>query len=207
MAATRVPESSVNGSRAVAAVATGDRVRRAWSAVDEARLGAVLEIASDGLVVADRDGTIVLVNELAEQMFGYARDELLGESVEVLVPARVRAAHVLHRLSYIEDGLGQRLEMGATRRDGEEFPAEITLSALGVEDDVLVVASVRDVTERRRAEEQSARLAAVVRSSHEAIIAKTLEGIITDWNPAAERMYGYPAHEVIGTSISVLLAC
>lgn len=118
----------------------------------------LLESAPDGIVVVDGSGHIVIVNGQAERMFGYARQELLGQSIEILVPERYRAAHAPHRGEYAE--APRTRPMGAGRlltgrkRDGTEFPVEISLSPLDTANGVLVTSIVRDVTERRRAEEQ-----------------------------------------------------
>jgi PAS domain S-box-containing protein len=96
------------------------------------------------------------------------------------------------------------MQLAGQRRDGSQFPAEISLSAFEAEGERLVVAAVRDITAWKRASEAQSQLVAIVRSSHDAIIGKTLEGVITTWNPGAERPYGYPAAEMIGVHIDVL---
>jgi len=92
--------------------------------------------------------------------------------------------------------------VSAARRDGSEFPIEITLNTLGTEAGFLVIAAIRDITERKRAEAQSARLSAIVGCSREAIIALNLDGVVTDWSAGAERIYGYSALEAVGMPIS-----
>jgi two-component system, cell cycle sensor histidine kinase and response regulator CckA len=162
----------------------------------------LLEAAPDAIVLVSADGRIVLVNAQVERLFGYRREELLGQPVEILVPDAARAAHPLHRHRYLTDPrprpMGHGMALAARRRDGSEFPAEISLSALDTEDGRLVAAAVRDVSERRQAVEAQARLASIVESSYDAIIGRTLDGTITSWNAAAERIYGYTAAEVVG---------
>ncbi len=112
----------------------------------------LLEGAPDAMVCVDRSGRIVLVNAQAERMFGYRRSELADQQVEMLVPDAARAAHPAHRTGYMADPqprpMGARMELSGRRRDGSTFPAEISLSAIDTDDGLLVIAAVRDVTER-----------------------------------------------------------
>ena len=168
----------------------------------------MLEAAPDAMVIVDDMGTIRLVNAQTEALFGYQREELLGQPVELLIPGRFRAHHIRHRDGYAANRqvrpMGAGLELHGLRRDGTEFPVEISLSPLETADGLLVSAAVRDVSDRRRAEERINELAALVESSQDAILAKTLDGRITYWNTAAQRLYGYTAEEAIGRHVSML---
>jgi PAS domain S-box-containing protein len=119
------------------------------------RFTALLEAVPDAMVCVDGDGRIAVVNAQAERLFGYTRDELIGQSVEILVPDQARRVHSLHRAGYIADPrprpMGAGLELAARRRDGTTFPAEISLSAVNTGDGIVVAAAVRDVTEQRHA--------------------------------------------------------
>src|SRR5205814_2193674 len=106
--------------------------------------------------IVDNTGTIVLVNSQTEKLFGYPREELLGERVEKLVPSRFHGQHPHHRNNYIATphvrGMGEGLDLYGRRKNGEEFPVEISLSPLETEEGLLVSSSIRDVTDRKRVE-------------------------------------------------------
>ena len=116
----------------------------------------LLEAVPDAMVCVGADGRIAAINGEAERLFGYARDDLIGQPIEILVPDQARKVHQLHRAGYLADPrpqprpMGAGAELAARRRDGSTFPAEISLSAVEVGDEIVVAAAVRDVTERRR---------------------------------------------------------
>jgi PAS domain S-box-containing protein len=170
---------------------------------------ALMEFAPDAMVLVDAEGKIVRVNAQAETVFGYRREELVGQHLEILVPDRFRDRHLAHRSGYFAEPqarpMGLGLELYGRRRDGSEFPVEISLGPLETEDGTFVSSAIRDNTDRRRVEGEASHFRAVVESSQDAIIAKDLDGVITSWNVGAERLYGYSAAEVIGKSISVLV--
>ena len=128
----------------------------------ERRFRQLLEAAPDAIVEVAADGKIVLINRIAEEMFGYVRDELLGQSVDVLVPDAIRRTHYRHRDSYLEHPrtrpMGTGLDLHARRRDGTLFPVEISLSPIQTEGGMHVTAVIRDVTERKQAEKEVRRL-------------------------------------------------
>jgi protein-histidine pros-kinase len=138
----------------------------------DAKFRALLEASPDAMVIADRQGRIALVNARAEHLFGRAREELLGQPVEILVPERYRRAHREHRARYSENprprpmGAGG-LELFGLHRDGTEFPVEISLGPLETEDGVLSITAIRDVTERKRVEQERARLHAEVEGARD----------------------------------------
>ena len=124
----------------------------------EAKFRGLLESAPDPMIIVNVAGQIVMVNAQAERMFGYAREEFIGQPIEILIPARLAAVHQQHRTGYMGDPhtrpMGVGRDLLACRKDGSEFPTEISLSPLHTEDEVLITAVVRDITDRKRADEE-----------------------------------------------------
>src|SRR5512143_490003 len=127
---------------------------------DTAQYRQFLEAAPDAMLVVDSAGTIVVANALAERLFGYRREALLGQPIELLVPERARGRHLALRQGFIAApqtrAMASGLDLAARRQDGSEFPAEISLGPLRTADGFLVVAAVRDVTEQRRVQRETA---------------------------------------------------
>jgi diguanylate cyclase (GGDEF)-like protein/PAS domain S-box-containing protein len=174
-------------------------------------LWGVFDVIPDAMVGVDRGGVIRFVNRQAEAMFGFDPGTLVGRLIEVLVPESFRAVHQKQRKGYAADPntrkLGSGPELIGRKQDGTEFPLDIGLAHIGSGDDLLVIAAVRDMTARHESEESrrhADRMAAVVEFSGDAIIASTLDGVITNWNPAAETLFGYTSQEVAGKTASLL---
>jgi two-component system cell cycle sensor histidine kinase/response regulator CckA len=174
----------------------------------ESRYRGLLEAAPDAMVVVNQGGEIVLLNVQAEKQFGYRRDELVGQKVTNIIPKGFAERLVADGLRTAADALAQQIgtgiELTARRKDRSEFPIEIMLSPLDGVDGILVTAAIRDITERKRREYDLSCLAAVVESSHDAIMSLTPGGIVLTWNHGAERVFGYSSAEAIGRSIVFL---
>jgi len=129
---------------------------------EDHRFVGLLEAAPDAMVCVDGNGRIALVNAQAERLFGYGRDDLVGQPVEILVPDSARQLHPGHRAGYVADPrprpMGAGMELAGRRKDGSTFPAEISLSAIDTDEGILVTAAVRDVTERLEAQAERERL-------------------------------------------------
>lgn len=133
----------------------------------------LVDSSPDGIVVTDTDGTILLVNRCVESMFGYSRSELVGQPIEVLVPEHLRGPHAAHRTRYRVEPqsrpMGSGLELRGRRRDGTEFPVEISLSPIRSGDELAFFAAVRDVGQRIEAEAESDAIRHVIDSAHDAL--------------------------------------
>lgn len=174
----------------------------------DARLESLLEAVPDAMVVVDPAGVILLVNRHSEALFGYGRGELVGRHIELLVPTALRPGHVAHRDHYVAHptirSMGIGLELAGRRRDGTQIPVEISLSPVDTKNGLVVIAAVRDITDRRVARDREW-MASTMENSDDAILSQALDGHITSWNAAAERLYGYAASEALGMAFSVLV--
>ena len=182
------------------------RGAEAHSRAMEERARKIVDTATDAFVAVDVGGSVTDWNAGAVRLFGWSREEVVGrDAFETLFPAEVRDEHrarlELLRVTGERRERGRRLETTAVRRDGSTIDVELIIWATGEGESRTINAFVHDVTERRKAEGALHHLAAIVDSSDHAIIGTTLDGTVTSWNPAAERIYGYTAHEMVGRSI------
>jgi PAS domain S-box-containing protein len=173
----------------------------------EERFRSLVQHGSDIITVVDAEGTIRYVSPAVERVLGYEPEEMVGESALDFVHPddREEAMGLLAEVSS-EPGVQPLVEFRVPHKDGSWRYLEHTLNNLLDDPSVRgIVVNQRDVTERKRAQETRLQLAAIVESSDDAIIGKTLEGIITSWNEGAERIYGYSAKETVGQPISMLV--
>lgn len=174
----------------------------------------LLQSATDAMLITDTEGRIILANPPVLRLFGYAAGELDGALVDLLLPERFRARHVAQRGGFFAAphpramGIGQ--ELFGRRRDGSEFPVEVSLSPLQTGQGLsLVMATIHDITRRKQAEaalqESEARMRAIVDTAVDAIATIDERGIIERFNPSAERLFGYSTAEVAGRNVSMLM--
>ena len=179
----------------------------------ESKLRALLESASQGIVAIDSAGKITLVNARLESMFGYSREELLGQSLETLVPTELRGTHVGHRTRYAANPhvrpMGVGLDLTGQRKDGSRFPVEISLSYTESADGLLCVGFVTDISERKRFEEalrrSEAQARAVFEAAAQAILIVDQRGTILSVNRQTEVVFGYARERLVGEPIEMLL--
>ena len=170
-------------------------------------LAKIVDSSDDAIVSKDLDSTILSWNSAAERMFGYTAAEAIGRSIRMIIPAdrQDEEDFVLSRIR--AGGAVRHYETMRQRKDGVLIPISLTVSPIYDEHGAVVGASkiARDISDRKEADLALRRLAAVVESSDDAIITKNLDSIITTWNLAAERMFGYTAAEAIGKSIRMII--
>jgi PAS domain S-box-containing protein len=179
-------------------LATGRDVTASQTA--ELRFRTFIESAPDAMILVSGDGKILLINRQTEHLFGYRREELLGLAVEVLVPERFRADHPGHRSMFVREPrlrpMGQGLDLWGRRKDGGEFPIEISLSPIESPAGLTVGATVRDVTIQKTASRYARSL---LEASLDPLVTISPEGKITDVNEATIKVTGVARERLVGT--------
>ena len=164
-----------------------------------------LEAVPDAIIGVVADGSILIVNAKAQALFGYGRDELVGQPLELLVPDSFRD-HSQLRGTYFQSPvprpMGLGMELSGRRRDGSEFPAEVSLARIELDARLVVIAAVRDITERKRAE---AKFRSLLEAAPDAIVGVNPDGLITLVNTQAEALFGYERNQLIGRPVELLV--
>jgi len=184
--------------------------RTAQLALSHQRTRAIFDTAPDGIVTMDHEGRVVEFNPAAEGIFGYRRNQVIGlQLADVIVPAALRERHRGGLARYLATGeaavLGKRVELPGLRADGSMVAVEVSINRMPGDGPASFAGFVRDITEREKAAQMNARLASIIQCSDDAIASKNLDGIITSWNPGAERLFGYSAQEAVGRPMAMLI--
>ncbi len=179
-------------------------------ATSEEKFRAISAAALDALIMVDDSSALVYWNPAAERILGYRAEEALGQPLhQLLTPQRYQGSAVQGFNAFRNNGqgpvIGKTIEIEAMHKDGREIPVELSISALKIGGHWHAVGILRDISERKRAEQEMRLLAAIVESSDDAILSESLEGNILSWNAGAERLYGYSAAEMKGQPMSVLV--
>ena len=165
-----------------------------------------VEACPSGMIMTDTNGKIVLVNAEVERLFGYRREELLDQSIDILVPTAQRPLHAGHRASFVARPEARRMGVGrdlyGVRKDGTQIPVEIGLNPIQTSDGLMILSAITDITERKLADE---RFRLVVEACPSGMIMTDADGKIILVNAEAERLFGYAREELFGRSIDILV--
>jgi len=175
----------------------------------EEQLANILHSAMDAVITIDENQNIILFNTAAEEMFHRAAGEVIGQSLDQIIPERFLAQHQEHIRLFGETNatnrrMGQLGSISGLRANGEEFPIEASNSKVVTEDQKLFTVILRDITQRKLNEEALQRQAVIFENMYDGVFLTDMEGYILDWNPAAEQMFGYSKMEMLGKTPAIL---
>ncbi|MEM2786470.1 MAG: PAS domain S-box protein, partial [Candidatus Nitrosotenuis sp.] len=168
----------------------------------------LVESNPDALLIVDLEGRITQVNPQAQKMFGYTSGELIGNHIEMLIPERFRTTHIQHRIRYAQNPttrpMGIGLELYARRKDGTEFPVDVALGQMKLNGTIVVLCSVRNMTEQKRAKQEMELLSVAVNQTADCVVITDRNGVIQYVNEAFERESGYSKEEALGKTPRIL---
>lgn len=172
------------------------------------KLTTFLNATPDPIIIVDSEGIIKLANDEAERHFGYEKKALIGQPINLLIPGRFTVGYkgqMFELLSALRQGtISSGADMYALRKNGKEFPVEITTSPVETTDGLFISAAIRDISERKRQEKEIKEMAKIIANSSNAIFSRDLSGKILSWNNGAKELTGYNAQEMIGRNVSLL---
>jgi diguanylate cyclase (GGDEF)-like protein/PAS domain S-box-containing protein len=193
----------------LAAVVAERRRTEQELAYSERKYNTVVETAHDVVITINAQSEILYINTAAVKLFGYRVSEMIGRNLAMLMPERLRSRHQTSFEHYLLTGqkhvAWDGVELLGRHKDGHEIPLEVSFGESSQGDLRLFTGVMRDVTRRKEAEESSRWLATLVESTGDAVVGKTLDGVVLSWNYGAEKIYGYTAKEMIGRPISILM--
>ena len=180
---------------------------------EDARLHAVVNTAVHGVILIDPAGSVLMFNPACERLFGYRSEEVIGHNVKMLMPAPYRDGHDGYLTNYLTTGKAKVIGIGreviGRRKDGSTFPMDLQIGEAKENDTTAFVGIIHDLTERKRVEralqESANRLKTVVDTAVDGVILMDMQGIVTMFNPACERLFGYRAREVVGHNVKMLM--
>jgi len=173
--------------------------------LSEARTQAILDNVLDGIITIDEFGIVESFNQSAEKIFAYRSSEVIGKNVKMLMPEPYHDQHdgYLHNFTTtgVKKIIGSGHQVAGLRKDGSTFSMDLAVSEMRFGNNSLFTGIVRDITERKNVERLQGQFSAIIESSIDAIMSKDLNGIVTSWNPAAEKLFGYSEQEMIGQAM------
>ncbi len=180
---------------------------------DETRLHTVVDTAVDGVILIDAQGQVLMFNPACEKLFGYRKDEVIGQNVKMLMPEPYHAGHDSYLANYRRTGerkiIGIGREVEGRRKDGSTFPMDLSVGEAKEDGASVFVGIIHDLTEKKRSEltmrEVATRMRVVVDTAVDGVILIDAKGLVLMFNPACEKLFGYPAHEVIGENVTMLM--
>lgn len=173
------------------------------------RLSAILDNVLDGIITIDERGNVASFNKSAEHIFGFNAEEVIGNNIKMLMPEPYHSEHDGYLHNFVSTGkkkiIGIGREVSGRRKDGSTFPMDLAVSEMRLADKRMFTGIIRDISTRKKEERIQAQFSAIIESSSDAIMSKTLDGIVTSWNPAAEKMFGYSEREMLGQPMARLI--
>ncbi|MEQ8535438.1 MAG: PAS domain S-box protein, partial [Imperialibacter sp.] len=179
----------------------------------EMKFRGLLESAPDAIVLVDKTGAINMINSMSEKLFGYTRNELLGKPIELLIPERFRKAHPSQRSGFFTNpharAMGEGLELFGLKKNGTEFPVEISISPIELPEGMFVSAAIRDISWRKKAEEElrasEMKFRGLLESAPDAMVMVDKNGVINMVNSMTEELFGYKRDTLLGCPIETLI--